>query len=458
MTTPQEDPELPADLALLGNWMLAQRWYANKGALPILEEIGQFEIPVDDSGVRLIVHLLLDHTPGKPALYQVPLAYRAEAPLGRPTIGRGPNGWITDAPHDPSFAPALLATMLGGRHRHGWRMWARGEHAEAVDDADAAVVTRSIVLGGEQSNTSIVLEREGAGPVIAKVFRALHHGENPDVVLQGALSAAGSRAVPRAVGHLVAEWPDRGRAAGRALGHLAVAQEFLPGARDGWIVAVEAARSADPFDARARELGIATAGVHATLASTFPTETMTTAAVEAAIEAMHARLAAALAAVPGLAAHERALAALLDDARGAPWPARQRVHGDLHLGQVLDVPGRGWVMVDFEGEPLRPMVERNGLDNPLRDVAGMLRSFDYVAGSLRVTAGIDARAWAAASRVAYADGYAVAAGVDLGAVAPLLTALEAEKALYEAVYEARNRPSWLPIPVAALERLAGTPR
>lgn len=455
MTTPQEAPDIPADLALLGSWMLAQRWYANKGALPILEEIGQFELPGVDPAVRLIVHLLLDHTPGKPALYQVPLAYRAEAPLGRPTIGHGPNGWITDAPHDPSFAPALLATMLRGRDSHGWRMWARGEHAP---DADTAPVTRSIVLGGEQSNTSIVLEREGAEPVIAKVFRALHHGENPDVVLQGALSAAGSRAVPRAVGHLVAEWPDRGRADGRALGHLAVAQEFLTGARDGWIVAVEAARSADPFDARARELGIATAGVHATLASTFPTESMTGTAVEDAIEAMHARLAAALAAVPGLAVHERALAGLLDDARGAPWPARQRVHGDLHLGQVLDVPGRGWVMVDFEGEPLRPMIERNGLDNPLRDVAGMLRSFDYVAGSLRVTAGIDAREWAAASRAAYADGYATAAGVDLRTVAPLLTALEAEKALYEAVYEARNRPSWLPIPVAALERLAGTPR
>jgi predicted trehalose synthase len=431
--------------------MLSQRWYANKAALPILEEIGQFEL-AGDSAVCLIVHLLLDHTPGMPALYQVPLSYRAEAPIGQQTIGRGPSGWITDAPHDPAFAPALLATMLEGTARHGWRTWARGECAAGTS---AAPVLRSTVLGGEQSNTSIVLEREGAHPVIAKIFRALHHGENPDVVLQGALSAAGSRAVPRAVGHLLAQWPDHGRADGRALGHLAVAQEFLPGARDGWIVAVEAARSAEPFDTRARELGIATAGVHATLASTFPTEPMTPDAVEEAIEAMHLRLAAALAAVPGLAVHRRVLAGLLESARRAPWPARQRVHGDLHLGQVLDAPGRGWVMVDFEGEPLRPMTERSGLDNPLRDVAGMLRSFDYVAGSLRVTAGIDARAWAAASRAAYADGYATAAGVDLHTVAPLLTALEAEKALYEAVYEARNRPSWLPIPVAALERLAG---
>lgn len=452
MTTPPEAPGAPADLALIANWMLAQRWYANKGALPILEEIGRIELPTDGS-VTFVNHLLLDHTPGKPALYQVPLAYRAQAPDGVATLGRGPEGWISDAAHDPAFGPVILAMMLESVELDGWRMRTVGDHAAGTPTAP---VTRSVVLGGEQSNTSIVIERDGAHPVIAKLFRALHHGENPDVVLQGALSAAGSRAVPRAVGHLVAQWPDRGRADGLAIGHLAVAQEFLPGARDGWIVAVEAARSGEPFDDRAGALGVATADVHARLAAALPTEPMGPDAIDDALTAMHARLAAAIDAVPALGAHERALRALLDAARTVPWPDRQRVHGDLHLGQVLDVPGRGWVMVDFEGEPLRPMTERSRLDNPLRDVAGMLRSFDYVAGSLRVTSGIDARAWAAAARSAYADGYATAAGVDLGAVAPLLTALEAEKAFYEAVYEARNRPSWLPIPVAAIDRLAGS--
>jgi predicted trehalose synthase len=173
-----------------------------------------------------------------------------------------------------------------------------------------------------------------------------------------------------------------------------------------------------------------------------------------ALAQMAGRLAAAIAEVPDLARHKSALVDVLALARNAEWPAQQRIHGDLHLGQVLDVPGRGWVMVDFEGEPLRPMRERSRLDNPLRDVAGMLRSFDYVAGSLSVTSGVDAREWSATARAAFAEGYGEASGLDLTANRAVLDAFEADKALYEAVYEARNRPSWLPIPVAAIERLA----
>lgn len=452
MTTAAPAPATPADLALIANWMLAQRWYANKGALAMLEEIAQWELPSPDRDVRFVVHLLLDHTPGTQALYQVPLAYREREPRGVATIGRSPLGWIADAAHDPAFGAALLTFMDGGARAEGWRAWAIG--SAPATEGDAGTVTACRVLGGEQSNTSIVIERSGGAPVICKLFRAIHDGENPDVVLQGVLSAAGSHAVPRARGHVIAEWPDRGEPSGRARGHLVVAQEFLPGARDGWIVALEAARGGESFAGRARQLGRVTAEVHATLAAALPTEPMTSTAVDDAIAGMHDRLRAAIAAVPAVAAHEAVLAAIIEAARTCGWPARQRVHGDLHLGQVLDVPDRGWIMVDFEGEPLRPMRERARPDNPLRDVAGMLRSFDYVAGSLTVTAGIDARAWAEEARDSFAAGYAEASGLDLSRAAPLLTALEADKALYEAVYEARNRPTWLTIPVEALTRLA----
>jgi predicted trehalose synthase len=146
---------------------------------------------------------------------------------------------------------------------------------------------------------------------------------------------------------------------------------------------------------------------------------------------------------------------VLERAAASAWPAQQRIHGDLHLGQVLAVPDGTWAIVDFEGEPLRPMHERRVLDSPLRDVAGMLRSFDYVAGTLEAAdpaARDAARTWADSARAAFLGAYASAVGRDLDPA--LLDAFELDKALYEAVYEARNRPDWLGIPVTAVRRLA----
>jgi len=138
----------------------------------------------------------------------------------------------------------------------------------------------------------------------------------------------------------------------------------------------------------------------------------------------------------------------------ATWPALQRIHGDYHLGQVLDVPGRGWVLVDFEGEPLRPLSERTEPDLALRDVAGMLRSFDYVAGSWEQShPGRSAASWAVRARTAFLEGYTRGAGRDPREDAILLDALELDKALYEVVYEARNRPTWLDIPTTAIARI-----
>jgi predicted trehalose synthase len=111
------------------------------------------------------------------------------------------------------------------------------------------------------------------------------------------------------------------------------------------------------------------------------------------------------------------------------------------------------VVLDFEGEPLRPMRERSLPDIPLRDVAGMLRSFDYVAGSFALMGGHSAGSWAATCRDAFLDGYIAASGRDLREHPAVLDAFEIDKALYEAVYEARNRPNWLSIPADAITRL-----
>jgi maltokinase len=132
----------------------------------------------------------------------------------------------------------------------------------------------------------------------------------------------------------------------------------------------------------------------------------------------------------------------------SPLPARQRVHGDLHLGQVLRSAG-SWFVIDFEGEPLAPVAVRVRPDLALRDVAGMLRSFDYAAA-----VGQAAPGWSDAARSAFLAGYeAESADLDPGTRVHLLRVLELDKALYEAVYEARNRPDWVGIPLAGVARL-----
>jgi predicted trehalose synthase len=313
------------------------------------------------------------------------------------------------------------------------------------------------VLEGEQSNTSIIYEAPDGDipPVICKLFRTIHHGENPDVELQSALALAGSTSVPRSIGSVRGEWSDTGQPTGRAAGHLAFAQEFLPGVEDAWRVALRSAEQGIDFTVAAHDLGVATAHVHATLALALPSTPTTPADIAAVLGQMHARLDAAINEVPELEERRHAIEEVFEVARSLPWPARQRIHGDYHLGQVLTAPGLGWILVDFEGEPLRPMVERTQLDVPLRDVAGMLRSFHYVAGCLTLEKSLDTIDWALAAREAFLDGYVEASGYDVRTNRALLDAFEIDKALYETVYEARNRPAWVQIPVRAIARLTG---
>lgn len=479
----------PTKQELVQAWMGSQRWYAAKGTSPSVRRLTSWRLgdPAGDVGVEVLI--VADESGATPVVYQVPLTYRG-APLEgaehalvgvteHSVLGRR---WVYDAPHDPVYAAQLLELVQGR---------VRAESSSASDEFDDTVVAtpgrawsrevrvrRSSVLKGEQSNTSVILDcvdADGAGvPVIVKVFRMLSTGENPDVVLQSALREAGSERVPAVVGSVTGQWPEpdaaqtgtsprsaagRGGDAtdggdGTAYGHFAFAQEFLPGVEDAWRVALRSVRLGADFSAQARALGEATAQVHATLADALGTTETDPAMARELVDAMRGRFAAAAVAVPGLQQHTRAVDSILDAALDANWPALQRIHGDYHLGQVLQTPDGEWILLDFEGEPLRPLAERNQPDLWIRDIAGMLRSFDYAGGSVEHSGGDSARAWVTNAQQAFLDGYASVTGDDPRSHPALLAAFELDKAMYEVVYEVRNRPKWVDIPLAAIERLA----
>ncbi|GAA4345605.1 1,4-alpha-glucan branching protein GlgB [Angustibacter luteus] len=475
--TPNPATMTPSFATLLPDWVARQRWYANKGRTPRLNRIGglRWQDPGGEVGIEtwLVADTSGDETgPSGSTVYQVPLTYRAEPLPGlehalvavaeHSTLGPR---YIYDAPHDPVFVGAVLDLVLseGSVDSDGPQGTGRatGHRQQDLDASQVGHLVDSRVLAGEQSNTSVVLQLAHADgtlapPLLLKMFRVLHAGANPDVVIQSALADAGSTLVPRPLGRLSGRWPSP---TGLLEGHLALVQEFVPGARDAWQEAVDAVADGVDFTVAARELGATVARVHATLAATMPTTPLDDEAAAALADALLARLAWAVRQAPALAGRESAARRVLE-AAGHPQhhPVLHRIHGDLHLGQVLDGGDRGWLVVDFEGEPLRPLAERTRPDLALRDVAGMLRSFDYAAGHLVVGGAADETAeragrWAADCRAAFCTGYADVSGHDPRESSDLLRALELDKALYEVVYEAGNRPAWLPIPLAAVDRL-----
>ncbi len=459
--TAADGGEAAALAGLLHTWMPLQRWYPAKGRGVGLRGLGSYRWPLagtgaaagpgasDPSGVVVVVHVVGLDSGDRFDVVQVPLTMRREelvgaghALLGRLELGDGTR-WVYDAPHDPAYVGALLASL-------------RLVEGAAVVPAGA----RSRVLRGEQSNTSIIVEPDDGAPVIVKVFRTLHPGANPDVEVLAALTRVGCPHVPALRGWLEGSWARAEGAPEQVSGHLAVAVEFLPGSEDAWRVASHAVGAGSGFGSQAYDLGAATARVHQDLATAFGTSEVDEDARLRMVSSLRARLSWARSAVreldahaDGLDAHDTALAQLRD------LPPMQRVHGDLHLGQVLHAPARGWVLLDFEGEPLRPLSERTVPDLALRDVAGMLRSVDYAAGHDTVSRPDDtvavasAAAWAAQARDAFCAGYGSVTGRDPRDDTGLLRALELDKAVYEVVYEARNRPSWLPIPLGAVARL-----
>lgn len=454
---------MDSTVACLTTWMPRQRWYGAKARDPQLRVVAAWDLP-DPFAARgtpraVVTTLLVADDGADPVvLYQVPVVARPTAsvdPDSPHIIGSpDPGTTLIDGAFDPAYTEALLRLVTRGGTGEGERATAHGHPTSAVSDEAPYV---GGVLSGEQSNTSIVFRAgEAWMPIIVKVFRQLHAGVNPDIELQTGLATARSPFVPGAIGSVSGEWPHPATGF-KVEGSLAFAQEFLPGVEDARRVALAAAEAGEDFTIPARDLGIATAAVHTALAEEFGTVPASEAERELVAASWQRRLDIATIEVPAIADVRAEIEAAYDRALAEEWPDLQRVHGDYHLGQVILVPGRGWVLLDFEGEPMRPMVERRLPDLAARDVAGLLRSFDYIAGSLELegSSAPGVRAWADAARAAFLAGYASASAVDLDAHRALLAAFELDKAVYEAIYEARNRPAWISIPLDAVRRLAG---
>ncbi|MGW2300125.1 maltokinase N-terminal cap-like domain-containing protein [Streptomyces sp. NPDC001809] len=440
-TTRAPDALLPSLAPLLHEWLPRQRWFAGKGrrvtgfTLDAATEL----LPLDGAGPGLLHLLVRVEQPGRPAgtpadCYQLLLGVRTQLPprLAPALIGRIRQGPLAGRAVYEGLRDPRLAGLLYERLRSPGRTGPLRFHAATA--LPAALAPR--VLDTEQSNSSLVY----GDSFILKIFRRVSPGANPDLELPLALAGAGCARVPAPVA-----WFESGAAT------LGVLQPYLRDSRDGWRLALDALADGRDFAAEARALGRATAEVHLALAEALPTRRLGRDETERLVAAMDRRLHTAAQAVPALLPFVPGLRAVFAAASGtAGEGVVQRIHGDLHLGQTLRGADGGWAVIDFEGEPAKSLDERRSPQHPVRDVAGMLRSFDYAARTHRPW-NAD---WAARSRAAYCAGYAEAAGEDPRTDPALLRAYETDKAVYEVVYEARHRPDWLPVPMSAIERLA----
>lgn len=444
---------------LVAGWLPTQRWYAGKGRAGSVgvELLATLSEAVDIYLARVT------YGEDEIELYQLPLVAHPEPVdyLEHVLLGtiddNGAPIWIYDALHDKDVTGVWPEAIREERVGDGLRF------ARYVDPDQLPTDQTSLVITGEQSNTSLMY----GDIAILKVFRRLQPGVNPDIEVGVALAEHGARHVPRLLGSLHAERKGDEYA-------LAMLQEFMTTATDGWELAkasvrdlmneadLHAEEAGGDFAGEANRLGVAVAEVHADLADAFGVSG--SGDLRARATAMHVRLDAAIAAVPEIGEFADGLRALYDAfAEASADVSLQRIHGDLHLGQALRTSQR-WVLIDFEGEPMGSLASRRLPDSPLRDLAGMLRSFEY-AGHHRVVEGgypehmagqltYRAGEWTERNREAFLEGYAEGGGDDPREHAVPLRAFEADKAVYEAVYEARNRPAWLAIPMESLRRLA----
>jgi trehalose synthase-fused probable maltokinase len=452
---------LPEDA--LASWVTAQRWFSSK-----LREVNEFRVldlvPLESADPIVAIAIAeARFGSGRHEVYQVPIAVR---PLS--------SGWdegviyttgahvVYDALVDEAadavlagqFAAAATIERPAGCVRFHWDA--------SVAPPSAQPVTR--MMAAEQSNTSVVLDERLA----LKVFRRIQPGINPELEMLRFLAAQGFTQIAELAGWCVYT----GELMDATLG---VVQRYVGGARDGWEVALDALVAEDrSFLDRLGELGSVTGRMHATLSSApddpdFAPEEPTVETISlliATIDELIERTFDDLPDLPELAAIAGRGEEVRDHLQSLSHIGVRgrliRVHGDYHLGQTV-LGSDGWVILDFEGEPARPLLERRRKRSPLRDVAGMLRSFSYAAAAAEFQRGARVPdGWQQEARARFLEGYMASADpailpIGQASIEKLLAILELERALYELTYDLNNRPDWVPIPVASITRLLRRP-
>ncbi|MGE0864823.1 MAG: putative maltokinase, partial [Vicinamibacterales bacterium] len=487
-------PVAPADVSSGVNLRLQphlerQRWFAGKARTVAQARIHDWAPAGPRAAGLLAAIAAVTYADGTDERYFAPMALAPDVALAEAGAAPAPPAEIAllDAMEDAAACRALVTVMIEGRS-----IAMRNGHLQgtAYRDEPAVAVAHVIRSAGEQSNSSVRL----GDRLVLKVFRRLEPGQHPELEMSRFLSQRGFSGIPP----LVASLEYAG--GGETPTSLAVLQGFVPNQGTGWQPAVLDAKraltarssgrgaKATAFLKAAELLGQRTAELHLVLASerndaAFAPEAVTAAYVAATAARMRksaervlSRLADRLGTLPPDAAGPAralldaapALFARIDGIAAAPATGmRTRVHGDYHLGQVLSAGG-DFVIIDFEGEPSRPLDERRAKESPLKDVAGMLRSFSYAVHTavrdLEQEAG-DGRAgqWESAAVAAFATRYRrTLAGSGLvpdtdEAWRQWLDAFVLDKAIYELDYELASRPSWVAIPLLGILRLLRGP-
>ena len=470
-----------------------QRWFAAKGSSPTAARLSSVVIAPWGDGAFAFTKATVNAGDAD-QIYQLPLATRASLPSNVPpsaVVSNSPS-LVYDAVYDADFRAGLVNALAAG-------VTAGGEDAKWLAQpahpgrftVPENVATR---LGSaEQSNTSIVI----GDFAILKLFRTLKTGIHPDVeVTQFLTTRAGFANTPAILASMRLD-----DATGSATSGMV--QTFLPGSSDAWAYALSKGRTyfvsgsepANGFLEDAKRLGTITRAMHDALASddddpAFAPEPATSedldrwtdrvtrsvrdtlALLETQLQSPRfpkLRLAEGKALV-GRRDHFIAWIEEIADALGDDLGMLIRVHGDYHLGQVLRTSSGDFSIIDFEGEPSRSLDERREKTSPLRDVAGMLRSFAYAAATLATsveksldmpTRELRSARWERDVRAAFLSGYLETADDDAPGVLPetpehvhwLIALFEAEKAFYELAYELNNRPDWAWIPMRGISKL-----